>query len=347
MSEADLSMIVRENRFGWYNLAIGEPLFLHEALQPLYPKYSVVNKNAYKYPPSEGLVALREAVVREPGHHLLDFDPRNVIITAGAKQGLLAAMTGLAAANRLYNIEIRPPFWPSLPGLVRRAELDFYKSVPDYQRHLTAELITLPNNPTGVDVKFISTTGMNGVIWDAVYASPLYGDYKPITHADVVVGSFSKIYGLSGIRVGWAAFRNPAAASAASLYTETTTSGVSTVAQAYALDFLNVLNKERPFFEKLRGLAANTLMANAGVFNQYIRPFVHSVSGVPAGLGGMFAWFAPAQPEVFAKALEAARIDLVDGKHAGVPGFYRMNMGLPKDTFEAAVIALYKELERR
>lgn len=346
MSAADLSMIARESKFGWINAAIGEPYFLQEALRFFYPLFGEFKTDAFKYPASEGMAALREAIVAEPGHHLSGFDPRNVVITAGAKQGLLAALHSFK--HEQFDTATMPaPYWPSLPGLINRAGMSFVPYPTSRSQYV--QLLTVPNNPTGNHIPEVESRlkwSNQPLIWDAVYAAPLYGSYSPL-NADAIVGSASKIYGLSGLRVGWAAFRNPDLAAAASLYAETTTSGVSTLAQQYMLQFLRRVDAERGWFESLRGIAANTLVKNAGMFNQYIRPFTQEVRGVPAGDGGMFAWFSPAYAEPFKKALEVARINLVDGVYAGQQGYYRMNMGLTADVFATAAIALNTALERK
>jgi len=351
MSAAELSMVSRETKFGYHNLAIGEPYFLQEALESFYPTYGVVNRHAHKYPLSQGLAALQYAIIAEEGHHLKGF--KHVVITAGAKQGLLAAFAGLKGGG-VTGVILQEPYWPSLPGLIQRGGLTVMPSSLTYlgaqaglvyQSEQVAQLVVLPNNPTGTDVKK-PNSDYGDVVWDAVYASPLYGDYNPVD-ADIIVGSLSKIYGLSGLRIGWAAFKDPKAAREAALYVESTTSGISSIAQNYALGFLQKVQTERNWFEFLRGIAADTLRKNAGVFNQYIRPFTYNVSGIPSGHGGMFAWFQPADYDAFTRALRAARITLVDGVHAGKPGFYRMNLGLTADIFESACRDLNTALDPR
>jgi aspartate/methionine/tyrosine aminotransferase len=67
----------------------------------------------------------------------------------------------------------------------------------------TAFVIDSPNNPWGhniVNEKLNKST----IIWDSVYASKIFvnGALVAPDH-DIMIGSFSKMLGLSGLRIGW------------------------------------------------------------------------------------------------------------------------------------------------
>lgn len=333
MSNPDMSMVARRVEPGWVNLAIGEPVFLQAIFRHLYPQE--LNIYDVEYPPCDGLPELKEILVRlghvKPEHH--------IVITNGAKQALIAAMWAAWKVKHACIASSPVPYWPSLPTLARHGKMSW----TPWPRFADFEILTFPNNPNGMAPDVISTSvSPQGPIrlWDAVYASPVFGyqpKYEPYGY-DIVVGSLSKLYGLSGVRLGWAAFRNSTMAAAAAEYVETTTSGVSIPSQRYALKFLSTIywNRGRQL-DDITAEGRRILQQNADRFLSILGKRVDDIQGVPAGHGGMFAWFSPRDFEDFTHHLQVAKVQLVDGVYAGVERYYRMNLGVMPYILEDAL----------
>lgn len=70
--------------------------------------------------------------------------------------------------------------------------------------HSTIYVVDSPSNPYG-DQIFNNKLPAISVIWDSVYASSLFMNAAVLDAPDhfAMVGSFSKMFGLSGLRIGW------------------------------------------------------------------------------------------------------------------------------------------------
>lgn len=335
MTEADDIMVARETPPGWHNLAIGEPAFLQVAFQDLFPRSVATPTEKMVYPPAQGLPALRSALARHLG--LPSDEADSIVVTNGARQALIAAMVAARQVYRAKRAWAPTPYWPGFPTLAERADLAW---MPYKQSSFPfVELLAWPNNPSGFNNGTLNPKPNNAIrIWDAVYAHDFYG-YRPgMAHpskADVVVGSASKEFGLSGLRVGWAVFKDPEMAAAATAYIETTTSGVSLPAQHCLLSILHIV-ENNPFYRHAVENAKQMLAWN----RKELSAVVFKTTGQLLGDTAMFAWFHPPDPKHFADSLEVARVLMVEGRHCGSPGWFRANLGVTTAAMAAACRAL-------
>lgn len=159
------------------------------------------------YPPHEGdpdlIWVARRVIERQVGTYF-----KHIILTNGATGGVTLA---LRAYKRIgYDIAFTrsPPYFPLYPGMIKSAGL---KHRLEGERKEPGDkpvaLIDSPTNPEGIAIEH-SGIGMQ-IVWDAVYHSKVYtaGTYKPLA-CDALVGSFSKLLGLNGLRTGWIATNN-------------------------------------------------------------------------------------------------------------------------------------------
>lgn len=342
MTAGDMQMVARTIEPGWTNLAIGEPRFLQHALRSFYPEYTSIGD--IKYPPCNGEWTLR-SLLRDvtPGPRR---DQGSVVVTNGAKQALAATFYAMHKVRRACTAGApMAPYWPSLPTLARMNKLAWSDGNPA-PAHV--EVLTWPNNPTGMKPGYLTANRGTGLrVWDAVYASEVYGwpDYDAGPEADAVICSAAKMFGLSGLRVGWVAFADQKLADAAAEYVELTTSGVSAPAQESLFQMLGKAADDHEGITACFHRAAVLLARSQRIFNGLLTPHVDDVAGLPAGHGGMFAWFRPKDSVWFALALQQAKVMLVDGVHCGVPGYYRMSLGVLPEELEHALERLVKALE--
>jgi aspartate/methionine/tyrosine aminotransferase len=329
----DIEMARGANEEGVFNLAIGEPVFIQEAYHLNLSKSTHVD---FGYPPPTGIPSLKDL--------LEDLNPGHIaVVTNGAKQALQASMAALRSMDNEYAVSVRTPFWPSLETLASNAGVQFKNPITN-----GANICVFPGNPDGISAELPDRTG----IWDAVYQSPIYypkGGFIPEPFKSdeykVKIGSLSKEYGLSGLRVGWALVNKdyPDLARAIAHQVEITTSGVSTVAQSFAervIRFHEVYDKEK---------ARETLNKNGRSFNTHIARYCSKVMGVPANQGGMFAWLKAKLPRhIFKDACRAAKVLVVDGRSCGAPdGWFRISMGHNAQYTERALFTLRRELFRQ
>jgi aspartate/methionine/tyrosine aminotransferase len=253
-----------------------------------------------------------------------------VVITAGAKQGLSAAFYA-ARCMGLTSVAMRTPFWSQMPAAIKLADLGqslLTTPVPDH-----AYLMVSPNNPDGhITTHTVATylserCKMFGVplIHDAAYHTSAYvADPDPllVTLSDVAIFSAAKMYGLSGLRVGWVVCNNPTFKQHICEYVEATTVGVSLLSQKILYNIVN-FETQLPDVKKHFENVASLLLANARTTIASVDPEVLDTTGVEQS-NGMFGWFKMG-PKFDP---DAARIHIAPGSAFGDKYRVRINLAV-------------------
>ncbi len=207
------------------NLSIGQPDFeTPPAIKQAAIEAIQSNKNGYAL--SQGMPVLRDKlqarVDAEYGHA-----DRSVFVTSGTSGGLVLAM--LALVNPGDEVIIFDPCFVSYPSLVRLAggKCVFIETYPDFRIDLDRVrdaitprtkliLFNSPSNPTGVTASEAEVRGLAELAaereivlasdeiyrefcYDAPFVSP--ARFNPET---LVIDGFSKTYGITGWRLGFA-----------------------------------------------------------------------------------------------------------------------------------------------
>lgn len=208
------------------NLTMGEPDFdVPEAIKEA--AVEAMRKGMNKYTPTQGIPALRQMVAEQLKSKGIPFE--EVMITAGVSGGLV--LSALALINPGDEVLIPDPFFVMYKYMVLLAggKPIFLDTYPDFklkpetiERAITPRskilMLNSPNNPTG---SVLNRTEMDAigevvrkhnlfVIADEIYDQFVYDGRKnePISTRDVptlILGGFSKTYGMTGWRLGYAA----------------------------------------------------------------------------------------------------------------------------------------------
>ena len=213
-------------------LAIGEPQF---AVAPhiVATATAALEGGDARYGPPSGLLELRTAVAASLGSRGLGaVSPDDVIITPGAKPMLLYAF--LATVEQGAEVLVPNPGFPIYPSLTRFAGgvpvgygLDagraFSPNVDDIAARITPRtrvlVLNAPHNPTGGsvdtpaleriaelvlrhDLLVISDEIYGRVIYDSS-ATPSIAALPGLSDRTIVVDGFSKIYAMTGWRLGF------------------------------------------------------------------------------------------------------------------------------------------------
>ena len=214
-------------------LSLGEPDFgappaVRDAMREQY------DGRALPYTAALGLPELRRAIADfyHERHHV-DIDPRRIVITAGgsAARVLATALTGDPGDE----VIVADPSYPCNRELIRSFEgvvVDVPTSAAT-RFHLNAELVdrawsertkavmvTSPSNPTGTTIDFYVLKGVCDLarfrgawrIIDETYLDladrePDGSEVRSALLADpdaIICNSFSKFFGMTGWRLGWA-----------------------------------------------------------------------------------------------------------------------------------------------
>lgn len=328
--------LVRETEPGTHNLAVGEPFFLQEVYKSLYPFMSS-GTHKVTYPPLRGDAELIEAI--RGYSQVAGLPGRHIVVTNGAKQGLLASMYAHQAVSNAAHLFHQPPFWPTYPTLAKLSGLKFDSQQEMSLSGTSISVLTSPNNPDGATEGYES--GLVWDIWDAAYASPIYGwaGVAPLHHMAVL--SAAKLFGVSGYRIGWVVTEDEELARYAAEYVEKTTSGVSMLSQAFLRGLLWNLSKLSRFqLNRMEATARESLKENSKEFMK-LAPLFGEVKGFPDSGSGMFAWVHPHQPSRFRQILALAKVKAVGGEFCGsTEDWVRISLGVTNETMVSAVKAI-------
>jgi aspartate/methionine/tyrosine aminotransferase len=319
---------------GWIDLAVGEAHVVRHAMQVAYGP-SLFNlegvADGCDYQAPEGYMPLVQALEERYGDH--------VVITSGAKQGLLAVFYALRKLGQTH-LAMRSPYWSQMPEAIRLGGLGLHLSnEPTWG---TSYLVVSPNNPDGHITSVDEAHELQKkcdklktfLVHDAAYHTPVYVD-DDRSLAGTTVYSASKMYGLSGLRVGWVVTDDERIAKLASDYVEASTVGVSLLSQQI---LYNIVEHERlhPSEADTFHIMARELLNKNKRLVQTLSPEVLDTSDMPEH--GIFGWFKPGpkfNPEL-------AQVRIPPGSAFGDSTRARINLAIDNSLLSLAVERLNK-----
>jgi aspartate/methionine/tyrosine aminotransferase len=189
-----------------YDLSFGNAVAVRQAFLDVYHGNMIVftseNLAKFDYPPYEGDPELtnitRKIIKRQTGH-----DYKHVILTNGATGGVVLALRSMAQRHFQFCTTRPAPWYLRCPQMISAAGLIHE---PEYKGSSQVVLLDFPSNPLGLTTDLNRVSPHTPVILDGVYHSQVYSKLiLPLPKHDVIVGSYSKLLGLNGIRIGWVA----------------------------------------------------------------------------------------------------------------------------------------------
>jgi aspartate/methionine/tyrosine aminotransferase len=192
-----------EYDFGW-----GEPFCVREALKHYYinPMRSC-NIDDMGYSPDPGNEKLID-YTRRFIEQTTGIRYNHIIITHGTTGAINIVLRVLAREGRniCYTHKYYFPYYPQIiEKNGYKHETGLYRQHQEQLKHSnTVGIVDSPSNPTG-DLLLYSDIS-NNIIWDSVYHNPVFVNDIPVKPDHRVnCGSYSKVFGLTGARVGWIA----------------------------------------------------------------------------------------------------------------------------------------------
>lgn len=318
----------------WIDLGYGEPKIVGQALfrqlnrvGSSFKMPTLHDIPTWEYQPAAGKPDLISVLEKKYG--------ARVVVTNGAKQALAAALFAFKRSGRAL-VHFGTPYYPANPSISKIVGIAASSSGLSSD----CKLITTPNNPDGSYIspaKIIESQVQMPTIHDAVYYTDIYipdGEtIQPL--GDIQIFSMSKMYGISGLRIGYAICHNEAYYKDIVEYVETTTAGVSTASQDIArnveLFFINNPSQYQAFVKEAR---IGLIDARKELKN--LDPDVLEL--MPCESNGMFGWFkvGPALDNT------AAKVHMMPGELFGQPGMMRMNIAHPPELIREAIGRLNK-----
>jgi aspartate aminotransferase len=216
------------------HLGIGEPKNV-APITAILGSAAKLNAGDIKYTPVDGLVSLKKAIIRymEENYNKL-VAPENIIVSTGAKQCLYNIL--FTIVNPQDEVILLAPYWVSYPEMVKMVygipvivtpeDGTFHPRMEDIERSVSsytkAIIVNSPNNPSGVVyseefiaeiVEFCERRGIYLILDDIYHKLVFDGKQAPLGYSYttkdlenshlIVVNGVSKLYGMTGFRIGW------------------------------------------------------------------------------------------------------------------------------------------------
>jgi len=211
------------------HLEVGEPAF--EPPEPVIEAaVDSLRSGDTDYTAARGKPALRQAIARRYDRRYgVDVDPERIFVTPGSSPALLLSMASLVDPGE--TVVLSDPHYASYPAFVsavdgevrtvpHAAEDGFQPDLAAYERAIDADtaavVVNSPANPTGATVEgktlasLASTAEAAGatLVSDEIYHGLSYDatEHTALEYTDdaFVLDGFSKRYGMTGWRLGWA-----------------------------------------------------------------------------------------------------------------------------------------------
>jgi aspartate aminotransferase len=226
-----------------------------------------IDEGFTKYTSTSGLTELKEAICAKfRRDNWLDYEPKNIIVSTGAKQSLFNMV--LVLVDPGDEVIIPLPSWVSYEEIVKIAEGKCVFAKPskglkidseDLEKYITPKtkmlILNSPSNPTGAiydekELKKIAAVCLRHdiiILSDEIYEKLIYDGKKHVSIASVgekmkdhviVVNGVSKTYAMTGWRIGYAAGPEEVIKAATRLQ-DHTTSNPNSIAQKATLEALN------------------------------------------------------------------------------------------------------------
>ncbi len=224
--------------------AAGKPVIHLGGGEPTYPApqatvEAIIKKaqsRQIKYTPFSGTMELKQAVLHYTQRYYgRTFEPKNVLISAGAKQALFNFL--MAVVEPGDEVVFPAPYWVSYPEMVKlaggtpvivRPTKGLQVTFEQMQNAVTPKtkiiLLNSPCNPSGQIYsedfvrRLVSLAEEKQIFlgMDDIYHQLVFDGAQtpnPCTYAKegknlVLLNGVSKLYGLTGLRIGWAVSGN-------------------------------------------------------------------------------------------------------------------------------------------
>lgn len=245
------------------NLSVGD-IFIdpHPLVEETLRK--TCGETGITYPPVEGLNELRSSIAEYLSNSRgVEASGENILVTAGASEAFLIALMSVLDARD--KIVLPDPTYPQhflAANLFDNVRIDYYSQDKSISEQVPEErsivLLCSPNNPTGkvVPVKDVEDLVQYAhktdsiLISDETYFEIFFNNNRPTSPGSfdnklentMIVGSFSKNMGITGLRVGFLASEQSIIAKASTVrYATSLTSNV--VGQQVVLKTLPFINE--------------------------------------------------------------------------------------------------------
>ena len=314
---------------------------------------SLLSTGDVKYTPADGIPALKKAIIRYTEEHYGRVAAaENVIASSGAKQSIMVLLHAILDPKEEVIFPV--PYWVSYPEMVKLAggvpvpvaarNGGFEPSVEEIAENIgtytKAIIINSPNNPSGAVYSDEFVAGVVELcekrdlylIMDDTYNRLIFENRKPTNVYDfshalsldssklVVINCVSKMYAMTGFRIGWAVGGKQVVRAMTNIQSQET-AGPAAPSQWAAV---GALNGVQSCVESLR----LTLENNRNVMMRRLGGFSGVKVVKPGGTFYCFPDFSAYEKDsqkLCHLLLDKVRVVTVPGREFGMEGHLRMS----------------------
>ena len=340
---------------------------------------AAIDRGETKYTAVAGTLELRKAICakfkRDNG---LDYKPEQITVGSGGKQTIFNAL--MATLDAGDEVVIPAPYWVSYPDIVMLAngqpvivpcpqENGFKLRAEDLDRAITPKtkwlILNSPSNPTGAaytraELKEITDVLLRHPhVWvmpDDMYEHVIYDGFEFSTPAEVepklyertlTLNGCSKVYAMTGWRVGYAAGATDLVKGMNNLQSQSTTHACS-ISQAAAVAALNgpqdFVAGNNAIFKERRDLVISLLKETTGLSCHtpegafYVYPSCAGVIGKTTPEGKKIE----SDDDFITYLLEAEGVAAVQGSAFGLSPYFRISYATSTEVLKEACSRIKK-----
>jgi aspartate aminotransferase len=347
----DEARLMRERGDPVINMGIGEPKN-KAPITAILSSAAQLSTGDIKYTPPDGTPSLKKAIIHyTEDNYRRSVKPENVIVTAGAKQAIFNVLYSILDPQD--EVIILAPYWVSYPEMIKMVhgipvivtpeDGSFIPEMKDIERafssYTKAIIINTPNNPSGAvfppdliaeivafcerkKIYLITDDIYHKLVFDGNQAVPAYActDKDVEDSMIIVVNGVSKLYGMTGFRIGWVVANRRLVEAMVNVQAQTT-SCTSIVLQSAAEGALTGMQN---IVEGLR----LTMENNRNVIMQELKAFNGIRVNRPGGTFYClpdFRAYRQDSVELARFLLKTALVVTVPGKEFGMEGHLRLS----------------------
>lgn len=316
--------------FSW-----GDAICVRQALASFYRPTGLLVPSqeqikAMGYPSKEGiedLVARTKVYIAKT----LGIHYKYVLITAGASHGLNTVMRALYG-NCGGMVYFTAPYFTYYPEMATKNGMIMIDTDQSIDSRGFMEIIDSPSNPEGL-IRLHDHPNARFVVWDGVYHNPVYSKFmRTGPNHDVMIGSFGKLLGINGIRLGWIGVEKEGLYEKIAAELRAESLGVSVPSQEIVLDIFKSID-----LNIFMSLAGSMIDDNRVEMTKLEYLGSHKVS-----MNGMFFWTQMDNKAL--QLLDTVGVQYVKGSTCGKDDSYvRINLAQDRALTKAMVKAVLKE----
>ena len=349
------------------SLSVGEPDW--QTFEACKEKgISAIKGGKTRYTTASGTASLKKAIVEDFEKRFgLGYDSKNVIVTPGAKYAIQQAFWNMI--NPGDKVGIFVPYWASYTTMVEIADGEpvlislndnFSINVEEVEKAISSGikilLINSPNNPSGevfqksdyeALAKILKANPDVQIILDDIYSELYWGEEEQCPHLfdvapdlkerTVVISGASKVYSMTGWRIGWAIaeeqtikalsrHQSQTTGCPTSISQEATEAGFSAQVKSEIKESVGLLKKRaEKGYDLLNEIDGVSLKRPEGAFYFWVN------------LSEVLKKSNMSDPDFCASLLESKAVVVVPGSDFGQPGFVRMSFAVSEETFKEGV----------